>query len=120
MPRAALRTPFVREVSIYPGVDLALQLDIKLVQQFFLVREVGEECARSNARAPTAPVVAMLLGCGLRRSELLSGTVKTIQQRQAPLSGSPAKELVRKSWSFITFYFYVLSLEYPQALSSSI
>src|SRR6266480_360669 len=52
MPRAALRTPLVREVSIYPGVDLALQLDIKLVQQFFLVREVGEECARSNARAP--------------------------------------------------------------------
>jgi hypothetical protein len=32
----------------------------------------------------------------------------------------PQRELVRKSWSFITFYFYVLSLEYPQALSSSI
>ncbi len=26
----------------------------------------------------------------------------------------------RKSWCFITFYFYVLSLEYPQATSSSI
>ena len=32
----------------------------------------------------------------------------------------PQRELVRKSCSFITFYFYVLSLEYPQALSSSI
>src|SRR2546429_1745993 len=36
---------------------------------------------RSSDLAPTAPVVAMLLGCGLRRSELLSLTVKTIQQR---------------------------------------
>ncbi len=65
-------------------------------------------------------MVAMLLGCGLRRSELLSLTVKTIQQRQAPLSGSPAKRISEKNCSFITFYFYVLSLEYPQALSSSI
>jgi site-specific recombinase XerD len=66
-------------------------------------------------------MVAMLLGCGLRRSELLSLTMKTIQQRQAPLSGSPAKRISeRKLYSFITFYFYVLSLEYPQALSSSI
>ena len=32
----------------------------------------------------------------------------------------PQREFVRKSCSFITFYFYVLSLEYPQALSSSI
>jgi hypothetical protein len=32
----------------------------------------------------------------------------------------PQRELVRKSCSFITFYFYVLSLEYPQALCSSI
>ena len=32
----------------------------------------------------------------------------------------PQRELVRKSCSFITFYFYVLSLAYPQALSSSI
>ena len=32
----------------------------------------------------------------------------------------PQRELVRKSCSFITFYFYVLSLEYPQVLSSSI
>jgi hypothetical protein len=32
----------------------------------------------------------------------------------------PQRELVRKGCSFITFYFYVLSLEYPQALSSSI
>src|SRR6267143_2159440 len=32
----------------------------------------------------------------------------------------PQRGLVRKSCSFITFYFYVLSLEYPQALSSSI
>ena len=38
-------------------------------------------------------MVAMLLGCSLRRSELLSVTVKTIQQRQAPLSGSPAKRI---------------------------
>jgi len=30
--------------------------------------------------------------CGLRRSELVSVTVKTIQQRQAPWSGSPRKE----------------------------
>jgi hypothetical protein len=30
------------------------------------------------------------------------------------------RELVRKSCGFITFYSYVLSLEYPQALSSSI
>jgi integrase len=42
-------------------------------------------------------VVAMLLGCGLRRSELLSVTVKTIQQRQAPLSGRPAKRTKRIS-----------------------
>ena len=51
MPRAALQTPVVREVGIHPYVDLAFQLDVKLVQQFFLVREVGEECARSNACA---------------------------------------------------------------------
>jgi integrase len=63
---------------------------------------------------------AMLLGCGLRRSELLSVTVKTIQQRQAPLSGGPAKRISEKNCGFTTFYFYVLSLEYPQALSSSI
>ena len=32
----------------------------------------------------------------------------------------PQRGLVRKSCRFITFYFYVLSLECPQALSSSI
>jgi len=37
-------------------------------------------------------MVAILLGGGLR-SGLLSVTVKTIQQRQAPLSGSPAKRI---------------------------
>jgi len=31
--------------------------------------------------------------CDLRRSELLSATMKTIQQRQARLSGSPAKRI---------------------------
>ena len=65
-------------------------------------------------------MVAMLLGCGLRRSELLSATVMTIQQRQAPLSGSRAKRISEKNRCFITFYFYELSLEYPQALCSSI
>jgi hypothetical protein len=32
----------------------------------------------------------------------------------------PQRGLVRKIRCFITFYFYALSLEYPQALSSSI
>jgi len=32
----------------------------------------------------------------------------------------PSKRFSRKSCSFITFCFYVLSLEYPQARSSSI
>ena len=41
-------------------------------------------------------MVVMLLGCGLRRSELMSVTVKTIRQRQAPLSGSPAKRISEK------------------------
>jgi len=44
----------------------------------------------------TAPWLPCLLGCGLRRSELLSVTVKIIQQRQAPLSGSPAKRISEK------------------------
>jgi hypothetical protein len=39
MPRAALQTPMVRKVSVYPGIDLAFQFEIKLVQQRFLVRE---------------------------------------------------------------------------------
>jgi hypothetical protein len=30
------------------------------------------------------------------------------------------RELVRKSWRFIIFYFYMPSREYPRALSSSI
>jgi len=38
-------------------------------------------------------------------------TVKTIQQRQHYCQAA-RKGLVRKSCSFITFYFYVLSLEY--------
>jgi hypothetical protein len=42
------------------------------------------------------PKWTTLLGCGLRRSELLSVTVKTIQQRQAPLLGSPAKRISEK------------------------
>jgi hypothetical protein len=50
----------------------------------------------------------------------LSVTVKTIQQRQAPCQEFPQRELVRESCSFITFYFYVLSFEYRQALASSI
>ncbi len=52
MPRATLQAPPVREVSVYPCVDLALQLEIKLVQQLFLGREGGEECARGNTRTP--------------------------------------------------------------------
>jgi hypothetical protein len=34
--------------------------------------------------------------------------------------GVPQRELARKSWSLITSYFYLFSLEYSQALSSSI
>jgi len=48
-------------------------------------------------------MVAMLLGCGLRRSGLLSVTVKTIQQHQAPLSGSPAKRISEKKLEFHHF-----------------
>jgi len=47
-------------------------------------------------------------------SRRLSAKVRIFieQQRQAPLSGSPAKRISEKSCSFITFYFYVFSLEY--------
>ena len=38
-----------------------------------------------------------------RRSELLSVTMKTIQQRQAPLSGSPAKRMSEKKLQFHHF-----------------
>jgi hypothetical protein len=76
--------------------------------------EVKNETLRVN-RA----MVAMLLGCSVRRSELLPVTVKTIQQRQAPLSDSPDTRIGELS-RFIFCYFYVLSLEYQQALSSSI
>jgi site-specific recombinase XerC len=38
-------------------------------------------------------MVPMLPGCGLRRSELLSVTMKTIQQREDHLPGSPAKRI---------------------------
>ena len=51
MPSAALQTSLVREVSVYPGVDLNLQFEIDLVQQLFLVSEVGEKRPRGNARA---------------------------------------------------------------------
>ena len=51
---------------------------------------------RSAATIRSTSGRAMLLGCGLRRSELLAVTVKTIQRRQAPLSGSPAKRISEK------------------------
>lgn len=34
------------------SVDCVFQFEIKLVQQLFLVREVGEERARGNTRTP--------------------------------------------------------------------
>src|ERR1700730_13895998 len=75
-------------------------------------RDVSSE--RDSARQPRHGCHASRVRSCVR-SELLSVTVKTIQQRQAPLSGSPAK-----SCSLITFYFYVLWLEHPHALSSAI
>ena len=40
------------EISVYPGIDFDLKFEIKLIQQLFLGREVGEERARGNARGP--------------------------------------------------------------------
>jgi hypothetical protein len=62
-------------------------------------------------------MVAMLLGCGLRRSELLSITRKTSSSVKHHCQAVPQRELLRESYSFITFYFYVLSLEYPRCFS---
>ena len=47
---------------------------------------------------------------------------QVLRRRQggAIFQAVPQRELVRKGCCFITFYFCVLSLEYPQALSSSI
>ena len=45
----------------------------------------------------------MLLGGGLQRSELLSATAKTVHQRQAPLSGSPAKGISEEKLWFHDF-----------------
>jgi hypothetical protein len=46
------QTPGVWEVGGYPSVNLTLQLEIKLVQQLILGREVGEERAGSNSGVP--------------------------------------------------------------------
>jgi integrase len=70
---------------------------------------LGEQAARETNVPPDRDMVAMLFECGLRRSELLSVTVKKIQQRQAPLSGSPAKRICEKKAvdsSLFTFMYF--------------
>ena len=48
---AALQTGFVRKVGVHPGINLELQLEVKFVEELLLIREVGEERARSNSGA---------------------------------------------------------------------
>ena len=50
MPRPAFQARAVGKVSVYPGIDFDLKFEIKLIQQLFLGREVGEERTRGNAR----------------------------------------------------------------------
>jgi hypothetical protein len=52
--RSVYERPKIRKcapVDVYPCVDLAFQFDIKIIQQLFLVLEIEEQGARSNARA---------------------------------------------------------------------
>jgi hypothetical protein len=63
----------------------------------------GSDVGSDETLCANHAMVALHLGCGPRRSELLSVTVKTIQQRQAPLSGSLAKRISEKKLYFHHF-----------------
>jgi hypothetical protein len=69
------------------GVSLFLILTSKVTCSFLISRSAASTF--SVAQAPAARALRIW-------SELLSMTVKTIQQRQAPLSGSPAKRISEK------------------------
>src|SRR6266852_3323476 len=90
-------------------------------------REEAAYTAIFPATLATAACPVTVLSCGRKLHDRTATSVMTKSAatcRQGSVKhhcqAVPQRELVRKSCSFITFYFYVLSLEYPQALSSSI
>src|ERR1700676_3455897 len=91
------------------------------------------ECREIGQSSRIAERSAAGKNLGVRQfSECHAGGRRIRGQPQLPLNSCipssvkqhcqavPQRELVRKICSFITLYFYVLSLEYPQAPSSSI